>query len=125
MSDPGKFGTISESSHSLAALVATHSSSVGPTRSPSPGGDDQDSDDEMDRLMCSSPIPEDTEPGGTTGTAGEEVNRVSPASQDDVDGNLLQLSGIARNEQTLIRRAAERLKIHPYQRVFVNDFAKV
>lgn len=104
-------------------VPSARSSSAPPDRrssSPIPVDDD---DDEMDRLMRSSPIPD----SDNEETASETINHGDAVSesQDDVDGNSLQLSGVSRNEQITLRRAAEQLKVHPYQRVILLDFVKV
>lgn len=97
-----------------------------PACSSSPGPESED--DEIDKLMRSSPPPEDDEmleqplPGGaTTGEPGAPTS----ASQPDEDGNGLLLSGVSRNEQAILRRTAEKLKVHPYQRNLLRDFVKV
>ena len=111
---------------------ARSSSAAPPDRSSSPNTFD-DSDDEMDRLMRSSPIPDLDDNEETTGL-GEGISHglgdaatSAPTSQDDSDrdSNSLQLSGVSRNEQITLRRAAEKLKVHPYQRVILHDFVKV
>jgi len=97
-----------------------------PAHSSSPSSGSED--DEIDKLMRSSPPPEDDElpdqllPGGA---ATGEPSVSTSASQPDEDGNGLPLSGVSRNEQAILRRAAEKLKVHPYQRVLLQDFVKV
>ncbi len=97
-----------------------------PARSSSPGSGSED--DEIDKLMRSSPPPEDDElpdellPGGVeTG----EPSASTSASQPNEDGHGLPLSGVSRNEQAILRRAADKLKVHPYQRILLQDFVKV
>ncbi|KAF8812824.1 hypothetical protein BYT27DRAFT_6402719 [Phlegmacium glaucopus] len=77
--------------------------------------------------MHSSPPPEDDELPDQLlpdGAAIGEPSASTSASQPDENENGLPLSGVSRNEQAILRRAAEKLKLHPYQRVLLQYFVK-
>ncbi|KAF8801375.1 hypothetical protein BYT27DRAFT_7245243 [Phlegmacium glaucopus] len=96
-----------------------------PARSSSPGLGSED--DEIDKLMRSSPPPEDDELPDQLlpdGAAIGEPSASTSASQPDENENGLPLSGVSRNEQAILRRAAEKLKLHPYQCVLLQYFVK-
>lgn len=108
-------------------LHATQGVHLAAAASPASDGSLHNADDEMDQYMRSSPIPDDFDTAPLNPAEPGTGDASSSTLDDPDDGNigLSWCSGISRNEQVTILRAANRLRVHPYQRSQIQDFVRV